>query len=71
MKVGLEEAWHSYKPPAETAQGKEVNVEVDIPGVTPAKPGCDWSSVKKCVLCKCVYFEHFKNSSSSLPSVFL
>ena len=71
-QVGPEGTWHTCKPPAKTGLGREADVDTNVPGATPAKPGCGQPLVKlEQEMCPtCVYF-HFKNSFFFLPLVFL
>lgn len=71
MQFRPEGTWHNCKPPAKTRLGREADVDTNVPGATPAKPGCAQPLVKlEQEMCPiCVYF-HCKNSFFFLPFVF-
>ena len=55
MQFRPEGTWHICKPPAKTQLGREADVDMNIPGVTPAKPGCAQPLVRaRSVSCVCL-----------------
>ena len=55
MQFRPEGTWYICKPPAKTQLGREADVDMNIPGVTPAKPGCAQPLVRaRSVSCVCL-----------------